>query len=101
MKSNTVSLSFFADDLKSSLSDRLRRIEGQIRGIDRMLQDNQPCPKVLQQLSATSAALHGVSTLVLRNYLESCVAAAIESGDKHRKAAVFDELMNVVRKFGQ
>lgn len=98
-KGNTP-LNFFGDDLKRNLSERLRRVEGQVRGIDKMLQENQPCPQVLNQLSATASALHGVTTLVLRNYLESCVTAAIESGDERRKKVVFDELMEVVKKFG-
>lgn len=98
--SGSLSLAFFGDDLKTNLSDRLKRAEGQIRGIDRMLRENQSCPKILQQLSATSAALNGVSAIVLRNYLERCVTAAIESGDKARKEAVFNELMEVIKRFG-
>ena len=94
-------LTFFNDDLKQNLSSRMKRIEGQVRGINRMLQENQPCPQVLQQLSAVQSALHGVSTLVLRNYLETCVTASIESGDRQRKQAVLDELMDVVKRFGQ
>jgi DNA-binding FrmR family transcriptional regulator len=94
-------LTFFSEDLKQSLSDRLKRIEGQVRGVERMLQEDQPCAQVLHQVAATQAALHGVSVVVLRNYLEHCVADAIQSGDRRRKDAVLNELMDVVKKFGK
>lgn len=92
---------YFDPDQKQNLSDRLKRIEGQVRGIDRMLRENEPCPKVLNQLAAAQAALRGVCTLVVRNYLENCVTAAISSGDARRKDAVLDELMDVLKKFGR
>ncbi len=92
---------YFDADQKRDLTDRLKRIEGQVRGIDRMLRENEPCPKVLNQLAAVQAALRGVSTRVIRNYLDNCVAAAISSGDAHRKDAVLDELMDVLKKFGK
>jgi CsoR family transcriptional regulator, copper-sensing transcriptional repressor len=101
MDRKSLALPFFGDDLKASLSGRLKRIEGQVRGIDRMLQENQPCPQVLNQLSATAAALSGVSLLVLRNYLDCCVTQAIASGDPKRKEAVLNELMDVLKRFGQ
>jgi len=94
-------LTFFSDELKQNLSDRLSRIEGQVRGVERMLQEDQPCAQVLHQIAATQAALHGVSVVVLRNYLEHCVADAIESGDRRRKEAVLNELMDLVKKFGK
>ena len=92
---------YFDNDLKEDLSARLKRIEGQVRGLDKMVQANEPCPKVLNQISASLAALRSVSTLVLRNYLENCVTDAIASGDAQRKDAVLDELMEVLRKFGK
>jgi CsoR family transcriptional regulator, copper-sensing transcriptional repressor len=101
MSQTSTQLPFFSDQLKESLSARLKRIEGQVRGIDRMLREDCSCPQVLNQLSATSAALHGVRMLVLRNYLDCCVAAAIESGDAERKEQVLNELIEVMRKFGQ
>jgi CsoR family transcriptional regulator, copper-sensing transcriptional repressor len=101
MSKQSLELTMFSDELKQGLHERLKRIEGQVRGIDAMLQEDKPCPQVLQQLSATAAALHGVSALVLRNYLENCMTAAIESGDKKRKQAVFDELIEVIKKFSR
>ncbi len=92
---------YFDNDLKDDLSARLKRIEGQVRGLDKMVQTNEPCPKILNQISASLAALRSVSTIVLRNYLENCVTDAIASGDDHRKDAVLDELMDVLKKFGK
>src|SRR5258706_9845742 len=63
-------LTFFIEDLNKNLSDRLKRVEGQVRGVERMLQEDQPCAQLLHQIPATQAALHGVSVVVLRNYLE-------------------------------
>ena len=92
---------YFDDDLKRDLSARLKRIEGQVRGLDKMVQAGEPCPKVLNQTAAAMAALRSVSTIVLRNYLENCVTDAIASGDARRKDAVLDELMDVLKKFGK
>jgi DNA-binding FrmR family transcriptional regulator len=98
---NPLEVVYFDRDLKQDLSARLKRIEGQVRGLDRMLQEDQPCPKVLNQLAASQAALHSVGTIVIRNYLEKCVSSAIAGGDSRRKDAVLDELMDVLKKFGR
>jgi DNA-binding FrmR family transcriptional regulator len=98
---NPLEIVYFDRDLKADLSARLKRIEGQVRGLDKMLQEDQPCPKVLNQLAATRAALQSVGGIVLRNYLEKCVTNAIASGDDRRKDAVLDELMGVLKKFGR
>ncbi len=101
MENEPLSVIYFDRDLKLDLSARLKRIEGQVRGIDKMLQEDQSCPKVLNQLGAVQAALRSVSTLVLRNYLENCVTAALSGSDDRRKDAVLDELMDVLKKFGK
>ena len=98
---NRLEIVYFDRDLKDDLSARLKRIEGQVRGLDKMLQEDQPCPKLLNQFAATQAALQSVSRIVLRNYLENCVTHAIASGDDRRKDAVLDELMDVLKKFGR
>ena len=97
---NPLELVYFDSELKQDISARLKRIEGQVRGIDKMLQEDQSCPKVLNQLAATQAAMQSVSRIVLRNYLENCVTDAIASGDARRKEAVLNELMDVLKKFG-
>jgi CsoR family transcriptional regulator, copper-sensing transcriptional repressor len=101
MSKRPLELTFFADDLKTNLDDRLRRVEGQVRGIARMIHEDKPCPDVLHQLNAATAALHGVTGIILRNYLDNCIAAEIQSGDRQRKQAAIDELMMVLKRFGQ
>lgn len=101
MNKRAVALTYYGDDLKQNLADRLRRVEGQVRGIAKMIHEDQPCPDVLHQLNATASALHGVTEIVLRNYLDNCVTAAIASGEKGRKDAAINELMAVLKRFGQ
>ena len=90
-----MSLPIYADELRKDMLDRLSRIEGQVRGVGRMLEGERPCMEVLQQLASVQAALRGVTKSVLRNYLERCATDAIRSGD----TAVYDELMEAIYKF--
>jgi DNA-binding FrmR family transcriptional regulator len=76
-----ISLPIYADELRQGLQDRLSRIEGQVRGVARMVEGQRPCREVLQQLASVQAALRGVTKTVLRNYLERCATDAIRSGD--------------------
>lgn len=92
---NKTSLAIYEEELQKDLQDRLSRIEGQVRGVARMLEEQRPCMGVLQQLASVQAALRGVSKTVLRNYLERCATDAIRSGD----TAVYDELMEAIYKF--
>ena len=89
------SLPIYADELRKDMLDRLNRIEGQVKGVARMLEGERPCIEVLQQLASVQAALKGVTKTVLRNYLERCATDAIRSGD----TAVYDELMEAIYKF--
>ena len=82
-------------DSFQDMLDRLNRIEGQVRGVARMVEGQRPCLEVLQQLASVQAALRGLSKTVLRNYLERCATDAIRSGD----TAVYDELMEAIYKF--
>lgn len=100
MGRQNIPLPFYGEDLKVNLSERLGRIGGQVRGIEKMVLENQPCPKVLHQLNATAAALHSVTEIILRNYLDNCVADAIQSGDRQRKEMAINELMDVLKRFG-
>ena len=89
------SLSIYADELRKDLLDRLNRIEGQVRGVGRMVEGERPCLEVLQQLASVQAALKGLTKTVLRNYLERCATDAIRSGD----TGVYDQLMEAIYKF--
>jgi DNA-binding FrmR family transcriptional regulator len=92
-----ITLPIYTDELKQEMQGRLARIEGQVRGIGRMLETDRPCVEVLQQLASIQAALRGVSKTVMRNYLERCATDASRSGD----AAVYDELMEAIYKFAK
>ena len=78
---------------------RLRRIEGQIRGIEKMVEEERYCVDILTQTSAVIAALHGVEDLVMENHLNTCVADAMKSDDPDAKREKIDEIMTVVSKF--
>lgn len=95
--SNDVTLPIYADDRRERLQSRLNRIEGQVRGVSRMLEDQRPCIEVLQQLASVQAALRGVTKAVLRNYLERCATDAIKSGE----GTIYDELMEAIYKFAK
>jgi len=87
-----------SEERKAEASLRLNRIEGQIRGIKKMVAEGRPCVEVLTQLSSTQNALRGLTKLMMRNYLENCATEAIrhKAGDE-----VYDELMNVIFKFAK
>src|SRR5438552_18660009 len=88
-------LPIYTEELNKDLLDRLSRIEGQVRGVARMVEGQRPCLEVLQQLASIQAALKGLTKTVLRNYLERCATDAIRSGD----TAVYDDLMEAIYKF--
>ncbi len=90
-------LPMYADELREETQNRLSRIEGQVRGVARMVEEQRPCLEVLQQLASVQAALRGVSKSVLRNYLERCATDAIRGGD----SAVYDQLMEAIYKFAK
>ncbi len=69
------------DKLKKSLVTRLNRVEGQIRGIRGMIEKDSYCDDVLNQITAASAALNGISKLVLENHIRSCVVDKIKEDE--------------------
>ncbi len=78
---------------------RLRRIEGQVRGILRMVEEERYCVDILTQLRAVRAALKRVEDSVLREHVEHCVAQAIQSGDPAEQRGKVDELLEVLGRF--
>ena len=86
---------FVPDDRKSELRLRLKRLKGQLEGVERMLDQERPCVEILTQISAAQEALRGVGRVMARNYLERCASAAIKAG---RENEVYDEVMDVVFK---
>ena len=88
-------------ELDRGAHTRLRRIEGQVRGLQKMLEDRRYCPEILQQISAVQASLGSLAELLLRAHLEHCVTGAIRSGDPERAAAVCSELADLYRRQGR
>ena len=83
-----------SEEERRELMNRLKRIEGQVRGLQRMLDEDAYCPDILTQASAVQAALNGFCRTLLENHLRSCVAGDIRAG---RDEAV-DELMEILKK---
>jgi len=81
-----------------SVLNRLRRIEGQIRGIEKMVREDRYCIDVLTQTSAVISALHGVEDLVMGNHLNRCVSQAMSSDDESETRRKVDELLMIVGK---
>ncbi|HEY3933322.1 MAG TPA: metal-sensitive transcriptional regulator [Gemmatimonadales bacterium] len=82
-------------ETKASLAKRLRRIEGQIRGLQKMVAEERYCADVLVQISSAQEALRGVGRVLLHNHLTHCTTTAIRSGDPSEAARVIDELIDL------
>ena len=80
---------------RGELLNRLRRIEGQVRGIERLVEDEAYCLDVLQQVEAMTAAADSVALLLLEDHIDGCLAHAIETGEGQ---PYVDEVMTVVRR---
>jgi CsoR family transcriptional regulator, copper-sensing transcriptional repressor len=83
-------------EVKQSLLTRLRRIEGQIRGLQKMVEEERYCADVLTQVSSVQEALRGVGRAMLHNHLRHCASEAIRSGDPERAEGMYDELMDLI-----
>ena len=83
-------------EIKHAALTRLRRIEGQLRGLQKMVEEERYCADVLTQVSSAQEALRGVSRLLLQNHLKHCAAEAIRSNDPERSDAMYEELLELV-----
>lgn len=83
-------------EVKRSVHTRLRRIEGQIRGLQKMVEEERYCADVLTQVSSVQEALRGVGRAMLHNHLRHCAAEAIRSDDPDRAEGMYDELMELI-----
>lgn len=82
---------------KDLLLGRLKKIQGQARGIEKMIADGRYCLEIVQQLTALSAAAEELSLKLLESHIEGCVAGAIRAGDGSGQAHI-KELMKAIRK---
>ncbi len=81
---------------KDAALARLRRIEGQVRGIARMVEEDRYCVDVLNQTAAVRAALRGVERLVISDHAAHCIEDAVRSGDPEEQRQKFRELIAII-----
>ena len=82
-------------DIKSRSLKRLRRIEGQVRGIQKMIDEERYCADILTQISSVHEALRGVSRELMRNHLKHCATGAIRTGGKEADG-MYEEIVNLM-----
>ena len=81
---------------KAAVAARLKRIEGQVGGLQRMVEDDRYCVDILTQINAVRAALHKVEEQVLRDHVSHCVADAFASGDALDQQHKIEELVTTI-----
>jgi DNA-binding FrmR family transcriptional regulator len=86
---------------KESLVRRLHRIEGQVRGIERMLEQDRYCIDVLTQIAAVNTALESLAFVILDDHVNHCVAGALASGDAAEAETKSKELLDAVHRFAR
>lgn len=84
-------------DAKARNLKRLRRIEGQVRGLQKMVDEDRYCADILTQISSVHEALRAVGRELMRNHLKHCASTAIRSDDEHAEA-MYDELVDLMYK---
>ena len=82
--------------IKAANTRRLRRIEGQVRGLQRMVVDDRYCADILVQISSVQEALRAVGRALMRNHLRHCAARAIRKGTRRQAEAMYDELLHLI-----
>ena len=86
---------------KEALIKRLHRIEGQVRGIEKMLAEDRYCIDILTQIGAVSTALDSLGFRILDDHVKHCVAGALASGDQAEAQARAEELLEAVHRFAK
>jgi DNA-binding FrmR family transcriptional regulator len=82
--------------LKAANQNRLRRIEGQIRGLQKMVEEDRYCADIITQVASVQEALRGVARNLMKNHLHHCAAKALKSGKKEETEAMYDELLELI-----
>src|ERR1700739_1747500 len=83
-------------ELKEANRNRLRRIEGQIRGLQKMVDEDRYCADIIVQIASVQEALRGVARNLMKNHLQHCAAKALSSGKPKETAAMYDELLELI-----
>ena len=86
---------------KDALIKRLHRIEGQVRGVERMVEDDRYCIDILTQIAAVNTALESLAMTILDDHVKHCVAGALASGDSEAAEEKSRELLAAVRRFAK
>jgi DNA-binding FrmR family transcriptional regulator len=87
------------DDQKKKLLNRIRRINGQVDAVGRMIESDEYCVDVLMQISAATGALAKVGQIVLENHLKTCVSDAMQNDDEADREQKLEELIKIFRKY--
>lgn len=87
-------------DAKIRNLKRLRRIEGQVRGLHRMIEEDRYCADIMTQISSVNEALRGVGRELMRNHLKHCASSAIQAGESEAEA-MYDELLDLMHRFNR
>lgn len=83
-------------ETKAANRRRLRRIEGQVRGLQRMVEEDRYCADIVVQISSVQEALRAVGQSLMRNHLRHCASQAIRKGTPKQAEAMYDELINLI-----
>lgn len=85
-------------EAKDGLLLRLRRVEGQVRGVQKMVDEERYCPDVLTQMSAIHESLRAVERILMKNHLQHCATEALRSGDPRKAQRTYDEITELFYK---
>jgi DNA-binding FrmR family transcriptional regulator len=85
-------------ETKTANLRRLRRLEGQVRGLQKMVEEDRYCPDIMIQISAAQEALRTVGRELMRNHLRHCVRKAVTDGPADQANAMYDELLELIYK---
>jgi DNA-binding FrmR family transcriptional regulator len=84
--------------IKDANQKRLRRIEGQVRGLQKMVDEERYCADIITQIASVQEALRGVGRNLMKNHLHHCAAKAIRSGNAQESEAMYSELLDLIYK---
>ncbi|MEX0892937.1 MAG: metal-sensitive transcriptional regulator [Gemmatimonadota bacterium] len=88
-------------DTRQAAATRLKRIEGQVRGLHRMVEEERYCADILTQIASVQEALRGVGKLLMRNHLEHCVTHALRSGDPVEAEKTYTEVLDLMYRYAR
>jgi DNA-binding FrmR family transcriptional regulator len=89
------------EERKKDINKRINYIQGQLNGIQKMVDEERMCKEILTQISSTYEALRKVSYIMMRNYMENCVTRDLRSEDPETVNKMYEEVMNVIHKYSK